>query len=319
MAETAPQSTYVGIDVAKHTLDVAYSSKEPACQFANTPQGHAALVASLKPHSVARIIVEATGGYERALVVELAAAALPVIVVNPKQVRDFARAIGRLAKTDAIDAAVLAQFGQAIQPEQRPLPDEKSRQFQEILARRRQLVQMRTAEGNRLAQAHDQGVRKSIAAILKLLGRQLEHIERDMDEMIQDSPAWRAKEDLLQSVPGIGPQTVRMLLANVPELGNCSRQQIAALIGVAPINRDSGTFRGRRTISGGRADVRRTFYMATLAATQHNAIIRHHYQKLQKRGKRKKVALVACMRKLLCILNAMLRDQKPWNNQPLTA
>jgi len=309
----------VGIDVAKGTLDVAYGPDGPVRQFANTPQGYAELVTSLSSRHVARIIVEATGGYERGLVVELAAADLPVIVINPKQARDFARATGRLAKTDAIDAVMLAQFGRGVQPKPRPLPDDKSRQFQEILARRRQLIGMRTAEGNRLAQARDPAVRKSIAAMIKLLGRQLERIDRELDDIIEDCPAWRTKEDLLKSVPGVGPQTARALLADLPELGRCSRQQIAALVGVAPINRDSGTFRGRRTTWGGRADVRKAFYMATLVATQHNATIRHYYQELQRRGKKKKVALVACMRKLLCILNAMLRDEKPWNQQPQNA
>lgn len=304
-------TVYVGIDVSKDTLDVCFESGGHG-QWSNTPEGHTQLIAELMSHQMAGIILEATGGYEAPLVAELAAAKLPVIVVNPRQVRDFARATGRLAKTDAIDAAVLAQFGSAVRPPQRPLPDENTLQFQEKLARRRQLIQMRTAETNRLAQAHDQSVRNGIADHIDFINQQLNQVDDEMNDLIKDCPVWRAKENLLQSVPGIGPQTARMLIAELPELGQCSRQQVAALVGVAPMNRDSGRFRGHRTTCGGRIAVRNALYMATLVATRHNPIICRHYKHLLSTGKKKKVALVACMRKLLCILNAMIRDQENW-------
>jgi transposase len=261
---------------------------------------------------VKSVVLEATGGYERAVVAELLAAGLPVVVVNPAQVRHFAKAKGKLAKTDAIDAAVLAEFGQAVRPEMRALPDAQALEIREKLARRRQLVQMRTAEDNRLKQAAGTLVRQSIQAVQQALAKQLEQFDDDLQKTIEQTPAWREKENLLRSVPGVGPRTASTLLVELPELGDCSRQQIAALVGVAPFNRDSGRFRGQRTISGGRTTVRSALYMATLVATKHNPVIRSLYQRLQKAGKRKKVALVACMRKMLCILNAVLRDGTPW-------
>jgi transposase len=241
-----------------------------------------------------------------------------VVVVNPRQVRDFARATGRLAKTDAIDAGTLAQFGQAIHPEKRPLPSEKQLQLQQQLARRRQLVGMLTAENNRSQQATDKLVRKTIEAVRKTLRAQLDQMDDQLQRTIEQTPVWREKENLLRTVPGVGPQTALALLAELPELGTCSRQQIAALVGVAPLNRDSGAKRGQRTTWGGRPTVRAALYMATLVATRHNPVIRKHYQHLQDAGKRKKVALTACMRKLLCMLNAVLREQKPWRNQIVT-
>jgi transposase len=306
----------VGVDVSKDRLDVdAYPDPLPT-SYPNDPQGIAHLLAWLRQHPLDYIIVEATGNYERALVMELAAAALPVVVINPRQARDFAKAIGRLAKTDRLDAAVLARFGHAVRPEIRPLPDENTRQFQELLARRRQLVQMRTSELNRFATAHAAPVRKSLQATLKLLERQLHDLDDHLGQLIRSCPLWREKEDLLKSVPGIGDQTARTLLADLPELGDCSRQRIAALVGVAPLNRDSGTFRGQRTICGGRRSVRSALYMATLVATRFNPVIHAHYQRLLRAGKRKKLALVACMRKLLTILNAMLRNRSPWKTAP---
>ena len=302
----------IGIDVAKDFLDVADFPGELRERFANTSDGHALLVQSLSRHSVQLIVLEATGGYERSLVAELAVAGLPVVVVNPRQVRDFARATGQLAKTDQLDALALARFGHSVQPEIRPLPDENSRQLQELLARRRQLVQMHTAENNRLQQARGRLVRQSIQSVLKLLQKQLEHIDEDLDQAIRHSPVWREAEQLLKSVPGIGNQTARTLIAELPELGRCSRQQVAALVGVAPINRDSGRFRGRRTTWGGRATVRSALYMAALVASRHNPIIRSFYQRLLAAGKPKKLALTACMHKLLTILNAMLRTRQPW-------
>lgn len=281
-------------------------------RFANTPAGHAAIVKRLSKTEVQVIVIEATGGYERAIAAELVAAALPVVVVNPRQVRDFARAQGRLAKTDQIDAVVLADFGRAMQPPQRALPDAEMLQMQEKLARRRQVVDLITAETNHLEHTTTPTVKRSIDTVLKLLRKQLQQIEDDLDQAIRRSALWQEKIDLLRSVPGVGPQTSRTLLVQLPELGRCSRQQIAALVGVAPLNRDSGRFRGRRTIWGGRAQVRACLYMATLTATRCNAKIRTHYQHLLDAGKCKKVALTACMRKLLTILNAMVREQTPW-------
>ena len=309
-------SIFIGIDVSKDRLDVA--TPDGVVAFDNSPDGHRTLTQRLAAWSLEAIVVEATGGYERAVVAELAAAGLPVVVVNPRQVRDFARATGRLAKTDRIDAQVLAAFGQAVRPERRPLPDEKQRELQQQLARRRQLVEMLTAENNRLLQATDKLVCKTIKAVCTTLRKQLAGLDGQLQRLIEQTPAWRAKDNLLRSVPGVGPQTSLAILAELPELGTCSRQEIAALVGVAPINRDSGKYRGVRTTWGGRASVRSALYMATLSATRFNPVIRVYYQHLQTLGKRKKVALVACMRKLLCMLNAILRDQKPWRNPLLT-
>jgi transposase len=306
-------SIVIGIDVSKDQLDVA--TPDGARQWPNAPDGHRQLVEQLAKWPLEAIVLEATGGYERAVVAELAAAGLPVVVVNPRQVRDFARATGQLAKTDTIDAKILAQFGQAVRPEQRPLPSEKQLELQQQLARRRQLVGMLTAEDNRSQQATDTLVRKTINAVRTTLKKQIDQLDDQLQRTIEETPAWREKENLLRSVPGVGPQTALALLAELPELGTCSRQQIAALVGVAPLNRDSGKRRGQRMIWGGRASVRSALYMATLVAARHNPVIRAHYEHLQKVGKRKKVALVACMRKLLCMLNAILREQKPWQNR----
>lgn len=309
----------VGIDVSKDQLDLATNPGDGTHAFANDPDGHHKLVTHLQTLDVQSIVLEATGGYERAAVGALLAAELPVIVVNPRQVRDFARAIGKLAKTDRIDAAVLARFARTIDPQRRPLPDENTRLLQEKIARRGQLIHMRTAEQNRLKQAHGHDVKRSIQALIDTLEQQLQTLDDDLDRMIRDSPAWREKENLLKSVPGIGDQTARQLVINLPELGQCTRQQIAALVGVAPFNRDSGAQRGQRAIAGGRANVRAALYMAALVATRHNPVIRRHYQKLLAAGKRKKVALIACLRKLLTMLNAILRDAKPWKHQPQNA
>ena len=302
---------YVGIDVSKNRLDIAFDPVDKALEVANDSEGYATLIERLGSLSIKLIVLEATGGYERAVVIELLAAGLPVVVVNPRQVRDFARATRKLAKTDAIDAGVLAQFGRAVKPKVRSFPDENARVFQEHLARRRQIVQMHTAESNRLAQGHSQGVRQSVQQVLKIIEQQLTDIDHELDQMIRACPAWREKENLLKGVKGIGDQTARCLMAELPELGQCSRQQIAALVGVAPLNRDSGNRRGQRTTWGGRSAVRATLYMATLSASRFNPTIKAFYQRLLAAGKRKKVALVACMRKLLIILNAMLRDRKP--------
>jgi len=311
------QPISVGIDVSKDKLDMAFDPAGESLVFSNDPDGHADIVEQLKPCSPERIIVEATGGYERRVVAALKAAGLPVVVMNPRQVREFARATGQLAKTDAIDASILARFGRVLRPEIRPIPDENAHIMQEKLGRRRQLIAMRTAEKNRLGQSRNAPVRQGIQSHLDFLDKQIEKIDKDLDKTIRDSPAYREKAELLKGVPGIGDQTTRDLLAHLPELGACSRQEIAALVGVAPINRDSGKMRGRRTISGGRACVRTALYMATISACRSNPLIRKHYQHLLDAGKAKKVAIIACMRKLLTIINAMIRDRKPWNIVPI--
>ncbi len=307
------EQVWLGIDVAKDALDLAVDGVEAVKRFDNNPSGHAALIEAVRTQDVQRVVLEATGGYERAIVAALLAGNIPgVVVVNPRQVRDFARATGKLAKTDQIDARVLARFARAVAPPVRTLPDAKALELQEKLARRGQLVQMRTAESNRQKQAVSVAVAQSIQAMLEAIDTQLKEVDEQLDQAIRESPAWQAKVDLLKGVPGVGDQTARSLVAQLPELGQCSRQQIAALVGVAPVNRDSGTMRGRRTTFGGRASVRRALYMATLVATRHNPVIHAYYQRLVASGKKKMVALVASMRKLLTILNAMLREQKEW-------
>jgi transposase len=303
----------VGIDVSKDRLDVAFDPEATPESFSNAPEGHAALVRRLSALPLLTVVLEATGGYERAAVAELAAADLPVVVVNPRQVRDFARALGILAKTDRIDARVLAAFGRKVQPPRRPLPSESLQAFRELLVRRRQLLDLRGAEEHRLAQARGRKVRASIEQTITFLNKQLARIEADLDRTIQDSPAWRAAEDLLKTVKGVGPVTARTLLAELPELGTGSRQQIAGLVGLAPLNRDSGTMRGRRMIRGGRGSVRQALYMATLSAIRCDTPLRAHYHHLLDSGKVKKVALIACARKLLILLHAMMREQKPWS------
>lgn len=297
-----------GIDVSKDHLDLAFDPDRGVQRFPNTPEGCLNLRQQLQAFQLAVIVIEATGGYQRPIVAELAAAGLPVAVINPRQVRDFARATGCLAKTDAIDARVLAVFGRAVEPEIRPLPDEQTVALQELVSRRRQVVQMLTAERNRLKQAASARVRRSVKQVIKLLERQLEQINEDLDRHIQQNPLWRARRDALLDVPGVGPATARTLIADLPELGRCSRQQIAALVGVAPFNHDSGRHRGRRSIFGGRPAVRAALYMATLTGIRHHPVIRRHYKRLREEGKLAKVAIVACMRKLVIILNAIIRE-----------
>jgi transposase len=309
---------FVGIDVSKDWLDVA-SLDGAHERYSNDRQGVDAIVAWLQGSGdVQRVVLEASGGYERLVVAALLAARLPVSVVNPRQVRDFAKATGRLAKTDRIDARVLAEFGHAIRPPLRPFPDDSSQKLQETLARRGQLIEMRTMESNRFQQARDPRVKNDVRAVLQFLDQRLNDIDDDIDKLIQDSPAWQVKADLLKSVPGVGPQTARVLVAELQELGTCSRQSIAALVGVAPMNNDSGTHKGKRVILGGRASVRCALYMATLSAIRYNPIIRTYYQKLRDAGKPFKVAMIASLRKLLTILNAILREQKPWREIPQT-
>jgi len=303
---------FVGIDVAKASLDVAVHPTTERWTLAYTEREVAGLLSRLAALAPALVVLEATGGLEGPLVGALAAAGLPVVVVNPRQVRDFAKATGLLAKTDALDAAVLAHFAAAVRPTPRALPDAATQALAALVTRRRQLVAMLTAERNRLSSA-PRALRAEIQAHITWLQRRLGRLDEDLHQAIRTSPAWRAQDDLLQSVPGVGPVLARTLLASLPELGHLDRKAIAALVGVAPLNRDSGTFRGRRRVWGGRAAVRAVLYMGTLVAVRHNPVLRAFYQRLRAAGKLPKVALTACMRKLLTILNAMLKQQTRWN------
>lgn len=307
-------SIFVGIDVSKARLDMAMRPLGESDSFSNDEAGIKVLVKRLGQMQPALIVLEATGGIERQVTGALASAELPVVVVNPRQVRDFAKATGQLAKTDAIDAGVLARFAEAVRPAVRPLPDEVSLELRALIARRRQIIEMIVAEHNRLNGA-SKGVKKRIDAHIRWLESELERVDQDLDQRIRQSPIWQEKEDLLKSAPGIGPVTSRSLIADLPELGQLNRKQIAALVGIAPLNRDSGTLRGRRGIWGGRAGVRAALYMATLAASRRNAVIKAFYTRLRKAGKPAKVALIACMRKLLTILNAMIKHKTYWSEK----
>jgi len=311
------KTVYIGIDVCKAHLDVAVSPAGKQWQFANDAQGIEDLVKQVARLKPALIVLEATGGYELAVAAALAAAELSVAVVNPRQVRDFGRARGILAKTDKIDAALLADFAATVRPEARPLPDEQAQELKALVSRRRQLQQMITAEKNRLSSA-PQILRSSIEATIDWLKKQLADIDDQTRKSIQNSPVWRAKDELLQSVPGIGTKTSAMMIGGLSELGTLTGKQIAALVGVAPFNRDSGKHRGKRVCWGGRAQVRATLYMAALAATRCNPAIAEFYERLKDAGKPSKVALTACMRKLLVIANAVVRDQQPWTAQHTT-
>jgi transposase len=296
-------------------LDVAQRPGGEAWRVSSDATGIATLVKRLKGLRPALVVLEATGGLEIPAVAALAAAGLPAVVVNPRQVREFARATGRLAKTDAIDAQVLAQFGEALQPEVRPLPDTATQELSALVARRRQLIEMLTAEKNRLRMATKK-VRRNIEAHIRWLEGELLDLDDGLGEVIRSSPVWRERDNLLRSVPGVGPVLSSVLLADLPELGKLSRKEVAALVGVAPLNRDSGKFRGRRQVWGGRSQVRATLYMAALVASRYNPAIKRFYQRLLSGGKPKKVALTACMRKLLTILNAMTRAQTSWQIVP---
>ena len=297
---------YVGIDVAKARVDVAIRPGGDRCEVSNDQAGIAALVAQMQQLNPAALVLEATGGLELPLVAALAAASLPVVVVNPRQVRDFAKATGRLAKTDSLDAAVLAHFAEAVRPPLRPLRDAETQVLSSLVARRQQVMTMLVAERNRLSSA-TMAVRPSIEAHIAWLKQQLDDLDQGLRQTLRQSPVWREKDDLLRSVPGIGNQISLTLLAYLPELDTLNRRQIAALVGVAPFNRDSGTLRGKRTVWGGRARVRTALYMGALVASRFNPVIRDFYQRLLSAGKPKKLALTACMRKLLIILNSMLK------------
>lgn len=305
------RSRFVGIDVSKLWLDVHVRPDGARRRLANDEAGVAACVALAAESEPALVALEPSGGLERPLLAELAAAELPAALVNPRRVREFARAAGLLAKTDALDAAVLAHFAEALRPEPRALPDAASAALRELVARRRQLRALLVAEGNRLAAA-GAALRARIERHIDWLKRELASLEAELERAVRDNPPWRARAALLRSVPGVGPQLTLTLLAELPELGRLDRRRLAALVGLAPFNRDSGQWRGRRSIWGGRARIRAVLYMAALVAARCNPVISACYRRLLDRGKPKKVALVACMRKLLTILNAIVRDNTPW-------
>ena len=317
---TTTARLYAGVDVSKDRLDVCLRWSEPERRekeetfvVAYDDSGIDALLCRLLEERTALVVLEATGGFERTVVGALAAAGLPVVVLNPRQVREFARATGTLAKTDQIDAAILARFAEAVRPAPKPLPDREIRALQAIVARRRQLLGMIAAENNRLTSAA-KPVAKRIAAHVRWLEKELSCTERDLEAVIESSPVLGENEALLRSVPGVGPVLARTLLAGVPELGTLTHKRVAALVGVAPLNRDSGTLRGHRSVWGGRAEVRGALYMGALVAARRNPVVKEFYERLLAAGKPKKVALVACMRKLLSILNAVLKHRTPWRS-----
>jgi transposase len=306
--------TFVGIDVAKDRLDVHLRPSDETLALGRDGAAVETLVEQLIALTPALVVLEATGGFEVTVAGALAAAGLPLVVVNPRQIRDFARATGRLAKTDRPDAEAIDRFAEAVRPAPRPVPDAAAQALGELVARRRQLVEMITSEGQRRRQARDPRLERHLEAHVTWLQKELATLEADLDHTVRGTPAWRAAEDLLASVPGIGKTSARTLIAELPELGRLDRRNIAALVGVAPINRDSGAFRGRRMVMGGRASVRTALYMPTLTAIRHNPPLQAFYQRLIKRGRPPKAAITACMRKLLVILNAILRDQTSWQS-----
>lgn len=305
---------YIGIDVSKAMLDIATLPDGESWTVTNDDPGLAELLPRLVALAPALVVLEATGGFELLAALTLAKAGLPVTVVNPRQVRDFARALGRLAKTDALDAGLLATFAERVRPEPRPLPDEAALHLDSLVTRRRQIVDMLTAEKNRLGFARGP-VKRDISQHIRWLEKRLADVNGDLQDAVTASPLYHAKALLLRTVPGVGQVTTLTLLATLPELGHLSRHQIAALVGVAPLNRDSGTMRGKRMVWGGRAPVRAVLYMATLVGIKHNPVIRAFYDRLRDAGKPFKVAATACMRKLLTILNAMLRHNRRWDPQ----
>jgi transposase len=310
---------FVGIDVSKHWLDFADWPTQRKGREANTEAGIDELVQHLTALQPGLVVLEATGGLEIPVVAALASAGLPVAVVNPRQVRDFARATGELAKTDPIDARILAHFGQAVRPEPRAIPDEQSRHLAAVLVRRRQLIEMLVAEKNR-RQAARRELRPRLQAHIDWLEQELADLDQELEQAIRTSPAWRAEDDLLRSTPGVGKVLAATLIVDLPELGHLDRKQIAALVGVAPFNQDSGQGHRKRVVWGGRAQIRAVLYMASLSAIRFNPVIASFYQRLVEAGKPFKVAITACMRKLLTILNVMVRQGTPWRlPQPFSA
>ena len=309
---TGQTSTYVGIDVSKGRLDVAIGEQGQFWNVANDEKGIAQLVERMKEVQPQLIVLESTGGLELPVMAELYACKIPVALVNPGRVREFARSIGLLAKTDKLDARLLARFAEEVRPPVTHLPDEQEQHLIALVTRRRQLIEMLVAEQNRLNTVR-LSLRENLEKHIIWLRQALKDLDQEIQEFIQQSPIWKDKQDLLQSVPGVGPVTACTLLAELPELGTLDRKRIAALVGVAPFNDDSGHRRGKRRVKGGRSSVRNVLYMAALSASKFNPILNRFYQSMIKRGKEKKVALIACMRKLLTFLNAILRDQKQWN------
>ena len=309
---------FVGIDVSKAMLDIAVLPGNETWQVEREEQAIAALASKLRQLIPRLIVLEATGGLESPVTAALAAAGLPVVVINPRQARDFAKATGRLAKTDTLDARMLAQFGLTLKPTVRPLRDEETQALEALLTRRRQLIEMLTMEKNRL-QSATKAVRRDITAHITWLNKRLKDVDGELTAAIASSDFWRVKDELIRSVPGAGKVLSVTLLANLPELGNLNRRQIAALAGVAPLNCDSGTLKGSRHIWGGRAAVRTALYMATITAIRCNPVITAFHRRLRAAGKKPKVAIVACMRKLLTILNSMLRTLTPWQPQNVVA
>jgi transposase len=307
------EGLYVGIDVSKDRLDIAVRPTGCIWSMPNDAPGITEVVQRLAQLHPKLVVLEATGGLQMPVAGALAAAGLPLAMVNPRQVRDFARATGRLAKTDRLDAQVLAHFAEAVRPTPHALPDVQTQELIALLTRRHQVIEMLTAEKNRLRTTRPEAVRQRVQDHIRWLEQELSSLDQDLDHTIRESSVWREKDNLLRSVPGIGPVVSVTLLADLPELGTLSRHQVAALVGVAPLNRDSGRFQGKRIVWGGRARVRAALYMAALTATRYNPVIKAFYHRLCGAGKARKVALTACMRKLLTILNSMLKHQQPWN------
>jgi len=303
---------FVGIDVSKAHLDVHVLPTGESFRVGHDDAGFVTLIARVRPFNPTVVVLEATGGYEVTVAAALAGVGLPVAVINPRQIRDFARATGQLAKTDALDARVIALFAEAVRPIARPLPDDQARALGDLVTRRRQLVDMLCAEQNRRRLLRDRGLQRYLEAHIAWLEDAISHLEGDLTTLIRSTPIWREADELLRSVPGVGRVTSSALIADLPELGHLDRRRIAALAGLAPVARDSGAFRGRRMIVGGRAHVRRILYMATVAAIKYNSVIRAFFHRLVAAGRPGKVAVIAAMRKLLTILNAMLRDRRPW-------
>jgi transposase len=316
--EALTERTCVGIDVSKRHWDVAVDGRRQVRRFPADAAGLAQLLTWLDEVRPALVCLEATGGYERVLVEALHQMGTPISVVNPRQIRDFARALGQLAKTDQIDALAIARFAASVSPEPNEPLSESQRRLRALRARRQQVVDSLTQERNRLGTAFDSETRTSIQRAIKFYEEQLSELDQQIAELTRSDPQFRQRLDLLVTVPGVGAVTAAALMADLPELGSLNRGQAAKLVGLAPLNRDSGTLRGKRMIGGGRSQIRRSLYMATLVATRHNRLIRNHYQQLVQRGKAKMTALVACMRKLLIILNAMIKHQSPWNDANVT-
>jgi len=305
------ETIYVGIDISKDYLDVAVIPTKEKRQYPNNQEGIHKLVPWLKKLPAELVVMEPTGGYEAPVAAALSSRRVPVAIVNARQIKEYARATGRMAKTDAIDALVMAEFAAAVKPEPRPLRDQGGKEIKAMVSRRRQLLEMITAEKTRREIA-EESLKSGIQAHIEWLKKELDDLDSDLRKRIGDSPLWRVKDNLLQSIPGVGKVLSATILAELPELGKLNRRQIAALVGVAPYNRDSGRMKSKRTIWGGRATIRKVLYMAALAGTIFNPVIRELYQRLVGKGKAKKVALVACMRKLLTIMNAILKYEKPW-------